>query len=377
MALGPEDGSRLVPAAAFLKTALAAAERCGVTRLADITRLDRLGLPVWQAVRPAGRALSVHQGKGASPLAARIGALCEAIECHCAENAPADGPLCSFADLPPDARAPDLADYAESRDAPPSADEPVHWCLAKDVATGKDHFLPHPLVSLDWRWGHDSLFDRESSGLGAGSDEGAALRVSLLEIIERDALGEWRRGDFESQMATSLALATIPFDWLRSWRARFDEFRIELQLFRLSSIVSIPAFMCVIGGAEEFGQAYRRFYGSAAHGDPELALFKAFAEALQSRLTVIAGVRDDILPSYYASRPAAATEVNEPAPTGTLAWEEAAPLACGWETMVERFARRGYRQVVAKRLDRGLDVVVTRAFVPGLGSSHRTRRVVS
>src|SRR3546814_8113336 len=105
MALGPEDGSRLVPVAPFLKTALAAAELCGVTRLADITRLDRLGLPVWQAVRPAGRALSVHQGKGASPLAARIGALCEAIECHCAENAPADGPLCSFADLPPDARA--------------------------------------------------------------------------------------------------------------------------------------------------------------------------------------------------------------------------------------------------------------------------------
>src|SRR3546814_15588111 len=78
MALGPEDGSRLVPVAPFLKTALAAAELCGVTRLADITRLDRLGLPVWQAVRPAGRALSVHQGKGASPLAARIGALCEA-----------------------------------------------------------------------------------------------------------------------------------------------------------------------------------------------------------------------------------------------------------------------------------------------------------
>src|SRR3546814_12176240 len=111
--------------------------------------------------------------------------------------------LCSFADLPPDARAPDVADYAERRDAPPSAYQPIQWCLAKDIPTGRDHFLPHPLVSLDWTWGHDSLFDRESSGLGAGSDEGAALRVSLLEIIERDALGEWRRGEFESQMARS------------------------------------------------------------------------------------------------------------------------------------------------------------------------------
>ena len=90
MALGPEDKSRSMPAEAFLDRAAAAAAQCGVTRLADITRLDRLGLPVWQAVRPAGKALSVHQGKGSSPIAAKVGALCEAIECHCAENVVAD-----------------------------------------------------------------------------------------------------------------------------------------------------------------------------------------------------------------------------------------------------------------------------------------------
>ena len=375
MALGPEDRSRSLPPEAFLDKALAAAERCGVTRLADITRLDRLGLPVWQTVRPAGKALSVHQGKGSSPLTARIGALCEAIECHCAENALADGPLCAFAALPPDERAPDLADYADSRDSPPPADEPVQWCLAKDIVTGRDHYLPHPLVSLDCTWDLPSGFDQESSGLGAGNTESEALTTSLLEIIERDALGEWQRGDSESRMATSLAPATVPFDWFQAWSARLEEQQIEVELFRLPSDLSIPAFMCTIGGAEEFGPAYRWFYGSAVHGDPEIALFKAFAEALQSRLTVIAGVRDDILPSYYSSASVDATEVSDGARPAALIWEDVPPIAWGWEPLVERLARQGYRQVAAKRLDDGLDVVVTRVFVPGLGSTDRTRRL--
>lgn len=377
MSLGPEDRSRSLPPEAFLDKALAAAEQCGVTRLADITRLDRLGLSVWQAVRPAGKALSVHQGKGVAPLAAKIGALCEAIECHCAENAPADGPLCRFDALPSNERAPDLADYADCRDAPPPGDEPIQWSLAKDLVTGRDHYLPHLLVSLDCTFGLPSLFDRESSGLGTGNEERDALTIALLEIIERDALGEWQRVDFEKQMATSIALNTVPFDWFRNWLSCFAEYRIELQLFRLTSDLSVPVFLCVIGGMEEFGPAYRRFYGSAAHGDPELALFKALAEALQSRLTVIAGVRDDILPSYYSSRPPAAAQIARDKPAGALVWEDTPPLPWGWEPLIESLARRGYRQVVAKRLDDGLGFVVARAFVPGLGSTDRTRRLPS
>jgi ribosomal protein S12 methylthiotransferase accessory factor len=288
---------------------------------------------------------------------------------------PADGPSCPFDALPPDERAPDLADYADDRDAPPRADEPVQWCLAKDIVTGRDHYLPHPLVSLDCTFGLPSLFDRESSGLGAGSNERDALTTALLEIIERDALGEWQRADCETQMATSLVPATVPFDWFQAWASRLEDHRIEVQLFRLPG--EVPAFMSVIGGAEEFGSAYRRFHGSAAHGDSEVALFKAFAEAIQSRLTVIAGVRDDILPSYYNSRSAGAAEANRCTPAGALTWEDIPPVEWGWEKLVEGLARRGYPQVVAKRLDNGLDVVVMRAFVPGLGSTDRTPRLSS
>lgn len=369
--MGPEGGQRAD--AAFLEQALAAASRCGVTRLADITRLDRVGLPVWQAVRPAGRSLSVHQGKGPSPRAAKIGALCEAIEAHCAENVPADGPLCSFTDLPRSERAPEIGDYCKVRDDPP-ANGPIQWCRATDFVSGKPHYLPHELVSLDYTRGLPSFFERASSGLGAGPSEADALHTSLLEAIERDAVGERQRLDLAGRMATSILLDTIPFEWFGSWRARFDSLGMDLQAFSVASIAGVPVIMCVIGGVEEFGSAYRRFYGTAAHGDPEVALFKALAEAIQSRLTLIAGVRDDILPSYYAqARPKPATASKPPA--GRQAWDQVEPVACRLESIGERLAASGYPQIVVKRLGDGLDgVAVTKVFVPGLGSLSRIRR---
>ena len=38
--------------------------RLGITRLANVTGLDIIGLPVFMAVRPNARGISVAQGKG-------------------------------------------------------------------------------------------------------------------------------------------------------------------------------------------------------------------------------------------------------------------------------------------------------------------------
>ena len=366
----PERGYGAV-ARAFFERARAAAALCSVTRLADITGLDRIGLPVWQTVRPAGRSLSVHQGKGPSPQAAQIGALCEAIEADCAEKAPAEGPLSTFADLPPSLRAPEMGDYCRARTNMPGGGEPLQWCSATDILTGNPLYLPHHLVSLDYTMGLPSLLERSSAGLGAGPTEADALAIALFEIIERDAVGEWKRLDSARRAATSQQLDSIPFDWLQSWRARLASLDIDLEVFRIESIVGIPVFMCMIGGIEEFGCAYRSFYGTSAHADPEVALFKAFAEAVQSRLTLIAGVRDDILPSYYSTPRPKPTQASP----GSQAWIETEPVPADAALMAQRLADLGYRQVATKRLDDRLDgIAVTKAFVPGLGSLTRSRR---
>ncbi|HMG57079.1 MAG TPA: YcaO-like family protein, partial [Kofleriaceae bacterium] len=65
----------------------ASAERFGVARIAEITRLDRLGLPAVSVIRrdPIGHSVSVCTGKGDSVVEARVAGLAEALERYCAE----------------------------------------------------------------------------------------------------------------------------------------------------------------------------------------------------------------------------------------------------------------------------------------------------
>ncbi len=60
----------------------------GITRVADITDLDRIGIPVFSSIRPTaeGGAISVYNGrKGATPAEARVSAMMEGIERYSAE----------------------------------------------------------------------------------------------------------------------------------------------------------------------------------------------------------------------------------------------------------------------------------------------------
>ncbi|MEZ4302620.1 MAG: YcaO-like family protein, partial [Polyangiaceae bacterium] len=58
----------------------------GITRIADVTGLDHLGIPVVMVTRPNARSLSVAQGKGLSLAAAKASGLMEAIESYHAEH---------------------------------------------------------------------------------------------------------------------------------------------------------------------------------------------------------------------------------------------------------------------------------------------------
>lgn len=357
----------------FLTAVRHAARRCGVTRLADVTGLDRIGLPVWQAVRPASRALSVHQGKALSVAAAQLGALCEAIESHCAEQVEADGPICAVSALPTTQRPADPTDFLMNRSRHPDWDEPVPWSTAVDLITDCQLFLPHAFVSLDLRFGVPSRWERSSNGLGAGPDEAHALATALFELIERDALARWNAAGQVARLASRIEPETIPFDWFQTWRARIADLGGEVDVFAIKTVTGAPAFRCTIGGDAAFGIARRLAVGCACHADGALALVKAFAEAVQTRLTLIAGVRDDLLFRHYL----AANDPGAPGgwPPGQT-WRDTNDLADPIGETVDRLAERGYRQIAVKRLDRNLDgVVVIKAFVPGLGLEGRSRRV--
>src|ERR1700752_1277998 len=52
----------------------------GITRIGDVTGLDRIGIPVVVVTRPNSRSLAVSQGKGVTLDCARVSGVMESIE---------------------------------------------------------------------------------------------------------------------------------------------------------------------------------------------------------------------------------------------------------------------------------------------------------
>jgi ribosomal protein S12 methylthiotransferase accessory factor len=351
-----------------------------VTRLADVTRLDVIGLPVWQAVRPWSRALSVHQGKGASDDDARLGALLEAVESHAAESFAAETMRCAFRALPDALRAPDIGDFAAQRSAPPAADAPVEWVPAERVNGGGELFLPRSAVSLDMTTDLPSRFERTSNGLATGATFADALMASLHELIERDAVGAWQSRDLEERIFSVVDLQTIGYDWLEELIERIKAAGAVLRCYRVPSPTGTPVFACEINDWTKAAAPYRTTNGRGAHPLPEIALFRAVAEAVQSRATFIAGARDDLYPWRYAAEEKAITiAFGLPAPPGIAAvdFHSVEPGPQTLSELVAALERAGFPNAAAVTLAQPQGLCVVRSFVCGFASLTRGRRPVS
>ncbi|MBA3835999.1 MAG: YcaO-like family protein, partial [Sphingomonas sp.] len=346
---GPPHGARAVAAELFYGTLLREAGAAGVTRLAQITGLDRIGFPVWQAVRPAGRAQSVHQGKGCCDLDAKIGALGEALESHWAESVEPDGPHARWEDLPPANRCLEAADcYA---DKPGGADPGrIDWCKATDLRTGRAIYLPHLFVSLDFTLPTATAFERSSAGLALGTSMEEAVETAILELLERDAIGAWQRMPTPRKARHRVDLKTIPFRWFEYWGSRIRAAGASVRVFAVEALDRSPVCIVYLGGTEAYGDSQRLFMGSAAHCSPEIALFKALAEAVQSRLTLIAGARDDMLPSLYRRTPPGSLLGTAGLRARRVEFARLRSTCSGPDEAAKRLAALGYPTLAVKRL---------------------------
>lgn len=279
--------------------------RLGITRLANVTGLDRIGIPVWMCVRPNGRSLSVSQGKGVTSELAQASAIMESIEAHHAERLPPPKLVASYRSvrrrqdvLSPHDLEPGLRWllYDDSR--------PIGWMSGRDLATGEPVLVPRARLSLDWSRPQPEagLFLASSNGLASGNDRPEALCHALFELIERDAEWRWRQLPDDAQDATLLDLDTVDAPMLRGLLDQFREAGIEVAAWDMTSRVGIPTYSCTITDAEGAG-GNDAYAGSGSHLSKEIALARALTEAAQSRLTYIAGSRDDAFPEQYGVQP--------------------------------------------------------------------------
>ena len=272
------------------------ARKIPVTRLADITPLDRLDIPVYCAVTPLARDLTTHMGKGADHQAARVSALMEAIERFSAEAAPPNSIRARACDLEATDRIIDPTGFDLPPDTTYSRDKQVHWTQVFDLLGGETGLLPTDLIICPPREG--VLAQPDTNGLASGNTKLEATVHALCEVIERDAMGQWAftalYQDGDEATEHPIDSATVPLSCRDTVERAFAEgFLVDLALMK--SNITIPVIHAVITDPRFIsaaGPAPRRFDGFGCHPNTEIALSRALNEAVQSRLAIIQGGRD-------------------------------------------------------------------------------------
>jgi YcaO-like protein with predicted kinase domain len=353
------------------------AKRAGITRIAELTGLDTIGIPVYAAIRPLGLSLSTQQGKGLTPQAARVSALMEALETWSAERvAGPDGARGdrgrtivrgSFARLRD--RAVDVRRLARPRGRfDPHAT--LRWVEGRDLATDTPVLVPLDSVTLDTTFTRPPRFDISSNGLASGNVLVEAIVHGLYEVIERDAEAAWRRSGADRR----IVLDTIDDPACRALIERIAAAGARVFVWDLASDTGIAVIGCAImeDPREPAWRTLGFYQGFGAHLLPEVALARAITEAAQTRLTYIAGGRDDFFPFDYAraTDPEILDEIwqrmaapcDEPVEFGELPRIDAHSLGHGLEVLVERV--RGQVAVV-DLTHPALGVPVVKVIVPG------------
>lgn len=362
----------------------------GVTRVANITGLDYIGIPVTAVHRPNARSLSVSQGKGATLDAARASGLMESLELFHAEHV--DHPIVSgsFATVRRGGlRVVDVDGLARPKRSTFTTRKAIPWIEGRELPTGEPVLVPFELVHTDFRFPRpptSGAFTVDGNGLASGNHPLEAIVHGLCEVIERDATTLWFERDGPSN--TRVDPATVDDAGCRELLDRYAAADVDVAIWDATTDVGVASFVCQI--ADLPGRRQRQ--GSGAHGmgchpDRTIALFRALAEAAQCRLTWISGARDDARADEYdASDEAADCERVTMAVRGPMRSFRDVPMFQAdtfqedLEWILGRLERVGIAGALAVDLTKPeFGIPVVRVIVPGLegvgfGASYATYR---
>ncbi|WP_234709146.1 YcaO-like family protein [Rhizobium rhizogenes] len=346
----------------------------GVTRLGRLTGLDKIGIPVWQAVSPNARSIVINNGKGITDLDAKVSAAMEALE-RTVAGAPALATVITSRRrlLTEGHHADPLLPLVAKAQADIDDDEEIAWAEGYDLIAGRPAWLPFNAVTLD-RTIRDPRFWQSSDGLASGNNLTEAILHGLLERIERDAEVLWEISEPKLRMAACIDPASFADPVLDGLVAKITSADLSLRLFDVTSDIGIPVIVALLGPAE-INQARRVRYldvtiGSGAHPSPVRAAIRAVTEAAQSRLTFISGARDDIRPDNFSRElPEGIRRCFDAEPKSTARPDEDLPRSAEalLHLTVERLRQAGINSAIAVSLgDPLLPFAVAKLVVPQL-----------
>ncbi|UJW77521.1 YcaO-like family protein [Rhizobium sp. SL42] len=283
-----------------LRKILPLCRRARITRLGDLTGLDRIGLPVVQTVRPAALSEVTSLGRGLWMAGAAVGAIMESLERFYAEAIPSEFIFQATADelkiadgLFENLLTPDRRGNWRARS--------LSWITGIDIKTGLPQPVPLELVHAcytDPPLAHDGVFMRTTTGLACHMTLLDAFVHGLFECIERDAIARAfaTHGFFDRMRISPLGLG----DGVDHILSIVGEHPVSFGLWLVPSPAKVPVVWCQTietGPGEPILALPTEGYAAA----PSIATAAASAmlEALSARAGAISGARDDQTREHY------------------------------------------------------------------------------
>lgn len=353
----------------------------GITRVANVTGLDVIGVPVVMVCRPNARSIAVSQGKGADLVSAKVSGIMEAIELHHAERITLPLKLASYNELRFTHRMADVEAIPRCGLGTFHPSLRLLWIEGVDMIQRERVWVPYESVHMNFSTPlppGSGVFLMGSTGLASGNHPLEAVSHAICEVVERDAATLWHQLPLEDRHTTRLELATVDDPLCRQMLEQYQRAGFSVSLWDMTTDVGIAAFRCRISmrEASPFASAASDL-GMGCHPAREVALLRALTEAAQSRLTRIAGSRDDLTRQHYRTQsPVDGVGTEGEAAPGARSFQEV-PTWQGstfdedvaWE--LERLRAAGCRQVVAVELTKPeFQLPVVRVLIPGLEGCH-------
>ena len=344
----------------------------GITRVADITNLDRVGIPVFSCIRPTAEdgAITVYNGKGATIEESRISAIMEGIERYSAEVHNHRIERGYYHEMFGKGRIVDPRDLILPGDADP--DQILPWVEGFDIANDEPVFVPAQAVFHPLPPNYRSLFRTSTNGLASGNTLEEAVFHALAEVIERDA---WSL--VEASRNTGPKVVNIQDPLINDMQKKFSDAQVEVTIRDITSDIGIPT-MAAVADDVLLKDPILLTMGMGTHTSARIAVMRALTEVAQSRLTQIHGAREDTTIAQLRKKMGydRAKRMNAYwfKDNGTVDYPtirscDSDDFLTDIRIMTEALGKKGLDRVIVIDLTREeIDIPVVRVVVPGLES---------
>lgn len=351
-------------------------EAMGITRVGNVTGLDRIGIPVVTVARPNSRSIAVSQGKGITLDAAKASGVMEAIEGFHAERIEKPLRLGSRNELAGSLDLADVDGLARLRDSHLDDDLPLLWIEGSDWIAKRPVWLPYDVVHTNYTLpsvGRSGCFVQSTNGLASGNHMLEAVAHGIAEVVERDATTLWNWLPEATRHKTQLDLDTVDDACCENLIERLRRAGMSVGVWNITSDVGVPSFYCLI--VDERLKLAHSGAGAGSHPSREIALLRALTEAVQVRTNYITGARDDLRREEYETSGLAAKLTwarrlmsgEGSVDFRSIPSTDFVSLGEDIDWMLERLQAIGIGQVISVDLTRPeFRVPVVRVVIPGL-----------